>query len=133
MMDRDNITRTGARAPGVEQHVLLEWRCFTERVSSAQTEGCMSAAESTKDGNKLDRCKGYAGAGLTGVAAGKVLSESQPLSRIGGNPPYGILGGTMETSASFEARSAPLSYPTIGFRCECRRRLQGGRLHPDAR
>jgi hypothetical protein len=28
------------------------------------------------------------------------------------NPPYGILGGTMETSASFEARSAPSSYPT---------------------
>ncbi len=26
-------------------------------------------------------------------------------------PPYGILGGTMETSASFEARSAPSSYP----------------------
>jgi hypothetical protein len=28
--------------------------------------------------------------------------------------PYsaGILGGTMETSASFEARSAPSSYPT---------------------
>jgi len=27
-------------------------------------------------------------------------------------PPYGILGGAMETSASFEARSAPSSYPT---------------------
>jgi hypothetical protein len=25
----------------------------------------------------------------------------------------GILGGTMETSASFEARSAPSSYPTV--------------------
>ena len=28
------------------------------------------------------------------------------------NPPYGILGGAMETSASFEARSAPSSYST---------------------
>ncbi|MGO9455193.1 MAG: helix-turn-helix transcriptional regulator, partial [Candidatus Binataceae bacterium] len=28
-------------------------------------------------------------------------------------PPYGILGRTMETSASFEARSAPSSHPTI--------------------
>jgi hypothetical protein len=27
-------------------------------------------------------------------------------------PPYGILGGAMETSASFEARYAPLLYPT---------------------
>jgi hypothetical protein len=28
------------------------------------------------------------------------------------NPPYGILGGMEETSASFEARYAPPSYPT---------------------
>jgi hypothetical protein len=38
----------------------------------------------------------------------------QPLCRTGENPPYGILGETMETSASFEARSAPSSYPTTG-------------------
>jgi len=36
----------------------------------------------------------------------------RPLSRTGENPPYGILGEAMETSASFEARSAPLPYPT---------------------
>jgi len=36
----------------------------------------------------------------------------RPWSRTGENPPYGILGRTMETSASFEARSAPSSYPT---------------------
>src|SRR3974390_933780 len=29
------------------------------------------------------------------------------------NPPYGMIGGIEETSASFEARSAPRSYPTI--------------------
>jgi len=40
----------------------------------------------------------------------------QPLSRTGENPPYGILGETMETSASFEARSAPLPYPTVSRR-----------------
>src|ERR1700730_9938802 len=28
------------------------------------------------------------------------------------NPPYGRIGGIEETSASFEARSAPRSYPT---------------------
>src|ERR1700751_814162 len=38
--------------------------------------------------------------------------KSQPSSRIGENPPYGMIGGIEETSASFEARSAPRSYPT---------------------
>jgi hypothetical protein len=36
----------------------------------------------------------------------------QPSSRTGENPPYGMIGGIEETSASFEARSAPRSYPT---------------------
>jgi hypothetical protein len=43
---------------------------------------------------------------------GRPLPISRPWSRTGENPPYGILGRTMETSASFEARSAPSSYPT---------------------
>src|SRR5262249_54818206 len=43
---------------------------------------------------------------------GKARPISRPWSRTGENPPYGILGGTMETSALFEARSAPSSYPT---------------------
>src|SRR5215471_18581791 len=38
--------------------------------------------------------------------------ESQPSSRTGENPPYGMIGRIEETSASFEARSAPRSYPT---------------------
>src|SRR6476469_2695655 len=37
---------------------------------------------------------------------------SQPSSRTGENPPYGMIGRIEETSASFEARSAPRSYPT---------------------
>jgi len=47
------------------------------------------------------------------VEAGKAPPESQPSSRIGENPPYGMIGGIEETSASFEARSAPRSYPTV--------------------
>src|ERR1700736_5475972 len=39
----------------------------------------------------------------------------QPSSRTGENPPYGMIGGIEETSASFEARSAPRSYPTHWF------------------
>jgi hypothetical protein len=42
---------------------------------------------------------------------------SQPSSRTGENPPYGMIGGIEETSASFEARSAPRSYPTLADSC----------------
>src|SRR5215470_768121 len=44
---------------------------------------------------------------------GRHRLESQPSSRTGANPPYGMIGGIEETSASFEARSAPRSYPTV--------------------
>src|SRR5260221_2528906 len=40
--------------------------------------------------------------------------KSLPPTRIGKTPPYGMIGGIEETSASFEARSAPRSYPTRG-------------------
>jgi hypothetical protein len=35
-----------------------------------------------------------------------------PPTPFGENPPYGMIGRIEETSASFEARSAPRSYPT---------------------
>src|SRR6516162_764382 len=43
---------------------------------------------------------------------GRHRLESQPSSRTGENPPYGMIGRIEETSASFEARYAPRSYPT---------------------
>jgi hypothetical protein len=52
------------------------------------------------------------GAGLSGRSAGRCCPTCQPSSRIGENPPYGMIGRVVETSASFEARSAPRSYPT---------------------
>jgi hypothetical protein len=45
-------------------------------------------------------------------ASGSVGGEGGNLLVYPANLPYGILGGAMETSASFEARSAPSSYPT---------------------
>src|ERR1700757_3355069 len=45
---------------------------------------------------------------------GRCHLKCQPSSRTGENPPYGMIGGIEETSASFEARYAPRSYPT-GF------------------
>jgi hypothetical protein len=47
-----------------------------------------------------------------GDVSGRPRLKGQPSSRTGENPPYGMIGGIEETSASFEARSAPRSYPT---------------------
>ena len=47
------------------------------------------------------------------VGGPSVMNDAlQPSSRTGENPPYGMIGRIEETSASFEARSAPRSYPT---------------------
>ena len=46
------------------------------------------------------------------------FASCQPSSRIGENPPYGMIGRVEETSASCEARSAPRLYPTAGARDE---------------
>jgi hypothetical protein len=63
----------------------------------------------------------YAGSRLKPLThPGRHRLESQPSSRTGENPPYGMIGGIEETSASFEARSAPRSYPTsISCRWRC--------------
>src|SRR6266436_8226519 len=55
----------------------------------------------------------YVGSGLKRAwKSGRRHLKSLPSSRTGENPPYGLIGGVEETSASFEARSAPRSYPT---------------------
>src|ERR1700732_1196266 len=46
------------------------------------------------------------------LCVGRCCPTCQPSSRIGENPPYGMIGRVEETSASFEARSAPRLYPT---------------------
>ena len=74
--------------------------------------GFSAAAEDANVGSKPERGQGMPGGGLTCECEGKARRKGQPWSRTGENSPYGILGGTMETSASFEARSAPSSYPT---------------------
>ena len=45
-------------------------------------------------------------------ASGRSRLISQPFSRNEENSPCGMLGGIVETPASFEARLAPRSYPT---------------------
>jgi len=54
-MERDNRTRFGARAPGVEQQRLLEWRRFNAHHPPALNGDQMYAAGSVKDrGKKSD-------------------------------------------------------------------------------
>ena len=67
-----------------------------------------------KGGHKPTISQCMPGAGLSWLVAGRCRSKCQPSSRIGENPPYGMIGRVEETSASFEARSAPRLYPTAG-------------------
>ena len=61
----------------------------------------------------------YAGSRLNLThAMGRSRLKSQPCSRNEENSPYGMIGGIVETSASFEARSAPRSYPTASPRAD---------------
>src|ERR1700681_1646832 len=111
MMDRDRRARTGASAPGVE-----EW---TPRMAVRHRGHCSDTERNAKWVNGV-----HEGRTQTYMARGACLAperheerrylKGQPSSRTGENPPYGMIGGTVETSASFEARYAPLSYPTGG-------------------
>jgi hypothetical protein len=73
------------------------------------TDGAMKRA---KGGYKPQTVRCMPGAGLSWRSAGRCRPTCQPSSRIGENPPYGMIGRIEETSASFEARSASRSYPT---------------------
>ena len=72
------------------------------------------ATTCAKGGHKPQISQCMPGAGLSWWSAGRCRSKCQPSSRIGENPPYGMIGRVEETSASFEARSAPRLYPTAG-------------------
>src|SRR5215831_5130328 len=78
-MARDSITRTGARTRGVERRRSLAWRCSTEQVASGSERRIHAAAESTKDGGKLDLATGMLGASLTEARSGKALSDRPAL------------------------------------------------------
>ena len=52
MMDRDSITRTGARAPGVERLGPLARRCLTRASSLTQSREYTVKAVGTKDEGK---------------------------------------------------------------------------------
>src|SRR5664280_299678 len=82
-MDRNRITRTGARTPGGERASLLEWRCLSAQRSPTQSGDLH--AESGEHEGRMQTMK----ARQLGVIRGKALLTSQPRSRTGENPPYG--------------------------------------------
>src|SRR6516164_9316491 len=100
-MDRDSITRTGARAPGVERWIRSHGGACKRIISD--TEQGITDGSQEHEGRRQTS------------ALGRPRLIVRPWSRTGENPPYGILGRTVETSASFEARYAPPSYPTVGY------------------
>jgi hypothetical protein len=82
---------------------------------SAQYEKIDAITRCTKGGGKPDVRWGYAGSRLKPIRTlGRRHLKGRPFSRTGENPPYGMLGRIVETSASYEAWSAPRFYPTEG-------------------
>src|SRR5262244_3698590 len=112
MTDRDSTTRTRARAPGEEDYppsTAVHWR-----VTDPTLSGIFVDTNAMHEGRKQTNTgPAHAGSRLKLTdALGRRRPKCHPSSRTGENPPYGMTGGIEETSASFEARSAPRSYPT---------------------
>jgi hypothetical protein len=87
----------------------------------ASTDPTLCGSTLKHEGRRqTDRRAAHAGSRLKLIdASGRSRLTRQPFSRNGENSPYGMLGGIVETSASFEARSAPRSYPTAAERSGC--------------
>src|SRR5215469_4487383 len=70
------------------------------------------ATECTKGGCKPMCCAGYAWCGLNPLwHEERRCLIGQPSSRTGENPPYGMIGEVVETSASFQARYRATTLP----------------------
>src|SRR5262245_10635073 len=108
----DSITRPRARTPGVGG--VFHLMAVHHRAHRPDSERCHRCGHEMHEGRTpTGRRAAHAGSRLklTDVP-GRPRLKGQPSSRTGENPPYGMIGGIVETSASFEARSAPRSYPT---------------------
>src|SRR5262245_24612264 len=115
MMDWDRITQTGARTPGVRAvpGPILRYRCGLRSQTQCWGFFCGRLID-TKDGDKLEAYFAHAGSELKRVAYRKVPSDMHIFQPYWGKPPYGMIERVVETSASFEARSAPRSYSPAG-------------------
>jgi hypothetical protein len=86
-MGRDNITRTGARAPGVERQQSLAWWCLaTQEADGAERRQNRCEWRARRMEANRGLVPGMPGAGLTGRNFGKVLSETPALEPYWGKP-----------------------------------------------
>src|SRR5665811_1505115 len=109
MTVRDTITRTRARAPGAEDHPSSKAVHYQVR-GPTQRGNYRSDHEVHEGRRQTGRRPAHAGSRLKLIdVPGRSRLVRQPSSRTGENSPYGMIGGIEETSASFEARSAPRS------------------------
>jgi hypothetical protein len=99
MTARDSITRTRARTPEAEDDPTST--TVRDRVLGPTQCGISDVAtKCTKGGRKPNICRCMLGAVLSWRCLGRHRLKCQPCSRIGENPPYGMIGGIEETSAS---------------------------------
>src|SRR3974390_1213187 len=107
----------GKRYPEPERGPLgyvetLNGGAQSNRSGPTQRGSSDAVTRRARDGRKPVRCPANAGSRLKlDVALGRPRLKGQPSSRTGENSPYGMMGGTGETPALCEARSAPRSYP----------------------
>src|SRR5450759_4424308 len=85
-MGWDRTTQTGARAPGVEQRMLLAWQCPTESPARHRAGFKDWPPEDTNEGRKHYAAPGMPGAGLTGAPNGKAPPERPALKPYWGKP-----------------------------------------------
>jgi hypothetical protein len=96
---RDSITRVRARTPGAEDDPTST--TVRDRALGPTQCGISDVAtKCTKGGCKPNICQCMLGAVLSWRCLGRHRRRCQPCSRIGENPPYGMIGGIEETSAS---------------------------------
>jgi hypothetical protein len=108
---RDTITRTRARTPGVGE--VFHRMAVHYRVLRPDTERTIVATtRCTKGGRKLDGGRRMPGAGLSRRSPRKAPLGKPAFQPYWGKPAVRNDRGIEETSASFEARTAPRSYPT---------------------
>src|SRR5438876_3394884 len=99
MTVRDSRTQARARTPGAEDDPTST--TVRDRVLGPTQCGISDVAtKRTKGGRKPNICRCMLGAVLSWRCLGRHRLRCQPCSRIGENPPYGMLGGIEETSAS---------------------------------
>src|SRR5262249_29984826 len=104
-MDQDNTTWTVARTPGVIRGTVCP--VVHQRTASLDSERGTDEGSEVHAGRRQTVRRE-----LNSQSTGRPRLKYRPSSRTGENPLSGMIGGTMETAASFEARFAPSSYPT---------------------